>query len=187
MNSTSPSSRRKPGPITTNGRGDAKLRLQPGTTFALGGYGSRLSPGRRGSESVSCKLHGLSRFGISILAWLASAAIAHAGGSLGLDEVLTAVAKAPKLVSDIQAELGKANLGAADVTCVGARHGNHWTYLGGGRAAPYECEIGKRTLSIEADRVYFDARGKSLGNLDKADPKRAKTFQESNFRWTWSP
>ena len=112
---------------------------------------------------------------------------AQAAGSLGLDEVLTAVAKAPKLVAEIRAELDKNSLKPGDVTCIGARHGNHWKYLGGGRAAPYECEIGQRSLKIEADRVYFDASGKLLGDLDKADPQRAKTFQESNFRWTWTP
>ena len=110
-----------------------------------------------------------------------------AEGTLGLDEVLVAVNSSPKLVAEIQAELGKAGLKPENVTCLGARHGNHWKYLGGGRAAPYECEIGKRAIVIEADRIYFDARGKSLGNLDKADPKRAKTFVESNFRWTWTP
>jgi hypothetical protein len=125
--------------------------------------------------------------------WTATAAIllaavpAHAEGSLGLDEVITAVAKSPKLVAEIQAELAKNNLKADGVTCIAARHGNHWTYLGGGRAAPYECEIGKRTIHIEADRVYFDERGRSLGDLDKADPKHAKTFREDNFRWTWTP
>jgi hypothetical protein len=112
---------------------------------------------------------------------------AWAGGSLGLDEVLVAVEKAPKLVAEIEAELGKHNLKPSEVICGAARHGNQWTYLGGGRAAPYECEIGQRSLQIEADRVYFDARGKLLGALEKADPKRAKTFQESNFRWTWTP
>jgi hypothetical protein len=112
---------------------------------------------------------------------------ARAEGSLGLDDVITAVAKSPKLVAEIQAELAKNNLKAEGVTCIAARHGNHWTYLGGGRAAPYECEIGKRTIRIEADRVYFDERGRLLGDLDKADPKHAKTFREDNFRWTWTP
>ncbi|MFZ2159636.1 MAG: hypothetical protein WAV72_26425 [Bradyrhizobium sp.] len=121
------------------------------------------------------------------LAGALAAAPAFAGGSLGLDEVLKAVATAPKLVAEIQAELGKNNLGPGDVVCGGARHGNHWKYLGGGRAAPYECEIGKRTLEIEADRTYFDARGKSLGDLEKADPQRARTFREDNFRWSWTP
>jgi len=124
---------------------------------------------------------------LGLIGWTLFAAGAHAEGTLGLDEVLTAIAKAPKAVAEIKAELDNNKLGAADVTCIAARHGNHWKYLGGGRAAPYECEIGKRTITIEADRVYFDAKGKSLGDLDKADPKRAKTFQESNFHWNWTP
>jgi hypothetical protein len=118
---------------------------------------------------------------------MAFAAPACADGTLGLGEVLAAVAKAPKLASEIQSELDSNNLKTNDVTCIAARHGNHWAYLGGGRAAPYECKIGRRTLKIEADRVYFDSRGKRLGDLDGASPKRAKTFQESNFRWTWAP
>jgi hypothetical protein len=40
-------------------------------------------------------------------------------------------------------------------------------------------------LKIEADRIYFDARGRQLGEL--ASPTRAKRFVESNFRWTWTP
>ena len=123
------------------------------------------------------------------MAWLgliALAAPAWAEGTLGLGEVLAAVAKAPKLVAEIQAELDKNGLKVANVTCIAARHGNHWKNLGGGRAAPYECEIGKRSIKIEADRVYFNPRGKSLGNLDNADPKRAKTFKEDNIRWNWN-
>jgi hypothetical protein len=119
-------------------------------------------------------------------ATLLAIAPARAEGSLGLDEVITAVAKSPNLVAEIQAELAKNNLKADGVTCIAARHGNQWKYLGGGRAAPYECEIGKRTINIEADRVYFDERGRLLGDLDKADPKHAKTFREDNFRWTWT-
>jgi hypothetical protein len=115
------------------------------------------------------------------------AAPASAAGSLGLDEVLTAVAASPKLVAEIQAEVTKDNLKPADVSCLGARHGNQWIFLGGSRAAPYDCDIGPRSLHIEADRIYFDARGKSLGDVEKADQKRAKTFKESNFRWTWTP
>jgi hypothetical protein len=118
---------------------------------------------------------------------LLTVAPVYAEGSLGLDEVITAVGKSPKLVAEIQTELAKNNLRADGVTCIAARHGNHWTYLGGGRAAPYECEIGKRTIRIEADRVYFDERGRLLSDLDKADPKHAKTFREDNFRWTWTP
>jgi len=112
---------------------------------------------------------------------------AWADGTLGLGEVLVAVDKAPKLVTEIRAELDKSGLKPENVTCLGARHGNHWTYLGGGRAAPYQCEIGRRSLKIVADRVYFDAHGRLLGDLEKASPKRAMTFREDNFRWTWTP
>ena len=111
---------------------------------------------------------------------------ASAEGTLGLDEVLVAVGNAPKLVAEIQAELGKSNLKAENVTCIGARHGNHWKISGAGPARPPSTRLG-RSLHPHADRVYFDPRGKLLGDLDKADPKRAKTFQESNFRWTWTP
>ena len=116
-----------------------------------------------------------------------STASVQAEGTLGLSEVVIAVDKVPKLVSEINAELGKAQLKAEDVTCIGARHGNHWTFLGGARAAPYECRIGQRTLMIAAERIYLDARGGALGDLDTADPKQASSFRESNFRWTWTP
>ncbi len=112
---------------------------------------------------------------------------AWAEGTLGLGEVLAAVNSQPRLVAEIQTELGKSSLKAGDITCLGARHGNQWTFLGGSRAAPYTCDIGKRSIRIDADRIYFDVRGKSLGDVDRADQKRAKTFQESNFRWTWTP
>ena len=124
---------------------------------------------------------------LALIGFIAFAAPASAEGSLGFDEVLAAVAMAPKLVAEIQTELDKNSLKAANVTCIAARHGNHWKYLGGGRAAPYECEIGKRSIKIDADRVYFDPRGKLLGDLDKAHPRRAKTFREDKFRWTWTP
>jgi hypothetical protein len=127
------------------------------------------------------------RTSLAAIAVIALAAPACADGTLGLGEVLAAVSMAPRLVSEIQLELDSNDLKANQVTCIAARHGNHWTYLGGGRAAPYRCEIGRRTLKIEADRVYFDSRGKRLGDLDGASPKRAKTFQESNFRWSWAP
>jgi hypothetical protein len=146
-----------PSPPLRGGRGEGQSLLLRQTAWALAGFIVL----------------------IAVPAW--------ADGTLGLGEVLAAVDRAPKLVAEIQAEVSKSNLKVADLTCMGARHGNQWTYLGGGRAAPYNCDIGQRSLHIEADRIYFDARGKSLGDVVKADQKRAKTFQESNFRWTWTP
>lgn len=129
----------------------------------------------------------LRKYAAAASLFVIAAAPAWADGTLGLGEVLVAVVKAPKLVAEIQAEQERNGLNVPDVTCIAARHGNHWKYLGGGRAAPYRCKIGKRMVSIEADRVYFDERGRLLGGLDKADPKHSKTFKENNFRWTWTP
>lgn len=123
--------------------------------------------------------------GIAGFAFTAGAALAQGGGSLGLDEVLEAVKTDPKLVAEIQDELKKSGVKVEDIMCSGFRHGNQWTELGGSRAAPYECNIGKRSLIIEAERVYLDAKGKSLGDMKKANKKRADSFKESNFRWTW--
>ena len=44
---------------------------------------------------------------LALIASIAFAAPVSAGGSLPLEEVLTAVAKAPKLVAEITAELDK--------------------------------------------------------------------------------
>ena len=110
---------------------------------------------------------------------------AQGGGSLGLDEVLDAVKADAKLVAEIQAELKKSGLKADGPICTGFRHDNRWTDLSGARAAPYECDIGKRRIVIQADRVYFDEAARPLGDVRKANPKRADSFKESNFRWTW--
>jgi len=111
---------------------------------------------------------------------------AWADGSMGLGEVLSTVRAAPQLVAEIADELDKNGFIAENVFCLGARHGRHWKYLGGMRAAPYYCKIGNRELTIEADRIYFDVRGQNIGDLDRASPEKAKTFRESNFHWKWT-
>jgi hypothetical protein len=125
------------------------------------------------------------------LAGLLPAAPAWAEGSLGLAEVLEAVRGAPQLLNEMNAERRKKDLKLSDVVCSAARHGNQWTFLGGGRAAPYECPFGDRSVKIEADRTYFDINGKKLGRLGQASDKtlftKAKSFRESNIRWTWTP
>ena len=126
----------------------------------------------------------------AVLASLAPAATpAWAGGSLGLDEVLAAVEGRPQIAAQIRRALQQSRLKSAKVVCTAARHGRQWTYLGGGRAAPYECPIGKRTIVITADRIYFDPKGRRLGNVDQVVASkafaRAKTFRETNFRWKW--
>jgi hypothetical protein len=118
-------------------------------------------------------------------------ATARAEGSLGLDEVLQAVKSNPRLVTEIDVALRRRDLKVGDVICVAARHGNQWRHLSGGRAAPYQCRIGDQTLVIEAQRSYWDRRGRRLGELGKAPDQvlfeRAVSFRETDFRWTWSP
>jgi hypothetical protein len=116
---------------------------------------------------------------------------ASAEGSLPLAEVLEAVRSEPQLVSQIEVELRKRDLKVPEIVCTAARHGNQWRFLGGGRAAPYECRIGDRTVVIDAERIYFDGNGRKLGQLGQAPDNvlfnRAKFFREGKFRWTWSP
>jgi hypothetical protein len=130
-------------------------------------------------------------FAVLLAALAISTTPAWAPGSLGLEEVLQAVRSEPKLVGEIEVELRKRDLKAADVTCIGARHGNQWKFLSGGRAAPYECTIGDRELRIEAERTYYDINGHKLGQLGQVPDERlfnrAKSFHETRFSWTWKP
>ena len=76
-------------------------------------------------------------FSISLLgAIFALSTPAWAPGTLGLDEVLAAVKTEPKLVAEIERALQKDGRKADRLTCMGARHGSQWKYLGGARAAP---------------------------------------------------
>ena len=122
--------------------------------------------------------------------------------TLGLDEVLVAVVKAPKLVQEIQHELDSNNLKADAVTCGTQRFGDDWKYLAGSPTPYYYCEIGKladgsiadgsfkpgtvaRTVWITCKCIFFDPDGEPLGYADKADRSRAKTFQD-NWDWFWT-
>jgi hypothetical protein len=60
---------------------------------------------------------------------LLAALPARAEGSLGLDEVLTAVAAAPPLVAESKAELDKDSLKVDGGICTAVRHANHWTLV----------------------------------------------------------
>jgi hypothetical protein len=114
-------------------------------------------------------------------------AAAQGGGSLGLDDVIEAVKADPKLVAEIRDEVKKSGLKPDGLICTGFRHGSQWTELSGARAAPYECDIGSRKIVINANRMYFDVAKRPLGDMKRANPKRADSFKESNYRWTWKP
>lgn len=113
---------------------------------------------------------------------------AWAPGSLPLAEVLEAVRSEAELVRQIEVELRRRDLKVGEIACIAARHGNEWGHLGGGRAAPYECVFGDRTLTIEAERTYFDVNGRKLGHAsENVLFNKAKSFRESRFRWSWNP
>ncbi|HEU4377139.1 MAG TPA: hypothetical protein VFR73_01095 [Hyphomicrobiaceae bacterium] len=97
----------------------------------------------------------------------------------------------PDLLRQIDVELRRSYLKEGDVTCVASLLGDQWKSMSGGQCAPYQCRFGDRTLRIEAERTYFDARGKRLGRPgempDEALLNRAKSFRENNLRWGWTP
>jgi hypothetical protein len=68
---------------------------------------------------------------------------AWAPGSISLDEVMEKLKDNAKLVDEINAELKAQNLSADKIICTGARFGGNWTNLGGARAIPFSCEIGR--------------------------------------------
>lgn len=110
---------------------------------------------------------------------------------LPLAAILKVGRDTPDLLRQIDVELRRNYLKEGDVVCVAAPLGGPWKLLGGGQGAPYQCRFGDRMLRIEADRTFFDARGKRLGRtgeaLDEAVLEKAKSFRENNLRWFWAP
>lgn len=127
---------------------------------------------------------------IAGLCMLWTTAVQTAGG-LGLDQVLQLIRSEPKLASEIEVELRRRDLKVPDIGCAAAQHGNQWKFLGGGRAAPYQCRIGDRTVTIDAERIYYDVNGRKLGQIGQAPDNvlfnRARSYREGRFRWTWTP
>lgn len=112
---------------------------------------------------------------------------ARSTGSLGMADLLERVKDVPKLADEIRSELKKNKLEEDKTGCIGFRFWHDWPNLVGVRAAPYECEIGDRTVVISARRVYLDADGKPVRVTGKASRKKATSFRESHFRWRWKP
>src|SRR5262245_59026294 len=75
--------------------------------------------------------------------------------SLPLAEILKVGRDTPDLLRQIDVELRRNHLKEGDVSCGAAPLGAR-----GGQGAPYRCQFGDRTLRIEADRTFFDGRGK---------------------------
>ena len=110
--------------------------------------------------------------------------------SVPLSQIVKVGRDTPDLLRQIDVELRRNDLKEGNVSCVAAPLGGPSKPLGGGGGAPYQCQFGDRMLRIEADRTFFDGRGKRLGQTGEAPetmPERAKSFRENNLRWFWAP
>jgi len=123
---------------------------------------------------------------LTTVAWtLIGIGAAYAPGTITLDEVMEQLKDNQTLISEIDAALKAENLQAETVICSGARFGGHWTELGGARAVPYECELGKRKLNIEGTVHLYDAAGAEIDLNDEKAPERAADYKQTDLKWTW--
>jgi hypothetical protein len=111
--------------------------------------------------------------------------VAHAGGSIPLNEVMDQLKDDAKLIGEIDAELHKQKLKADAVICDGARFGGQWTELGGARAVPYDCEIGGRKLHIDGTVHLYDQNSAEIDMNDEKAPERAFDYKQTDLTWTW--
>jgi hypothetical protein len=132
------------------------------------------------------RLPSILRLTAGTFAWLMIAvSAAHAPGSISLDEVMGQFKGEAKLIAEITDALSSQKLKAEDVTCSGARFGGHWVNLGGARGVPYECEIGKKALSIDGKIHIYDGSAKELDMDDDASPEKATEYKQSDITWSW--
>ena len=134
-------------------------------------------------------MHGLStalRLALGALVFIViGSSAAWAPGSITLDEVIEQLQDEQKLVAEILAELKTQNLKAEEVICVGSRFGGQWRNLGGARAVPYECEIGKKKLAIEGTVHIYDDAGKELDMNEDASFEQAAEYRQADITWKW--
>jgi hypothetical protein len=107
------------------------------------------------------------------------------GGNLPLADILDIAKPYPNLTLQVRLQLVRANLRRDQVACTGSRFGNEWTNLGGARLAPYACPIGKRTLAITANQIYFDKNGRKVSAGDPDLMKKAAKVKENGLVWRW--
>jgi hypothetical protein len=127
----------------------------------------------------------------SLLATLAcsllgvGSAIAQGGGTASLEDVLDQFQDNQTLISEILAELRTQKLRAEDVGCIAYRLSGQWRYLGGARAVPYECEVGKRRLNIEGTVHVYDDNGTELDQKDEKSFERGTEIRQADITWKW--
>jgi hypothetical protein len=111
--------------------------------------------------------------------------VAHAGGSIALTDAMANFNAPSALIDEIEGATRAANVAADNVICNATRFGRHWTHLGGGRASPYECRIGDKTLIITGTHEYRDGaanvRDENLPDIHE----RAATHRDIDIKWEW--
>jgi hypothetical protein len=107
------------------------------------------------------------------------------GGTLPLSEVLDIAKPYPNLTTQVRLRLIASNTTRETITCTGQRLSNTWTALSGARIAPYVCAIGKRTLTVTAEQIYYDKAGYKLKPTDPALATKAAKVVESRLKWSW--
>ena len=139
--------------------------------------------------AIAWRRPGLTLIGLVLSAGVAMAKVVtpglSGGGSLPLADVLEIAKPYPNLVMQVRLQLVRANLKREQVVCSGRRFGNQWTALGGARLAPYECAIGKRTLTIDARQSYLDGNGRKVKIDDPQLMSKAAKVTESGLVWRW--
>jgi hypothetical protein len=111
---------------------------------------------------------------------------AAAGGSVSFEDVMAAVAGTP-VAAELDAIVKAENANPEELVCSGVRLGNQWTELGGTRVMPFECEIGKKTVTIDGVVEFLDAKGKVIarvGGEDDSEPSKAAYKKAREVRMT---
>jgi tetratricopeptide (TPR) repeat protein len=107
-------------------------------------------------------------------------------GSMQLDEIEGALAENNEVLSVIKAELRRQNLDASDVLCVGRLVNGEWVSYYHERVAPFECEVGDRSLVIDGTLELVDPDGKII---DPATPgahlRDDLEIRYSSVIWNW--
>jgi hypothetical protein len=110
---------------------------------------------------------------------------AQAGGSIALVDALANFDAPPALMAELEAGLRDAGTTKDKIICGAARFGRQWTNLGGGRASPYECPIGGKTLVITGTHEYRDAMGKVLPKDGLGLEQHAASVRDVDITWAW--
>jgi hypothetical protein len=113
-------------------------------------------------------------------------AVAVAGvGSTTLDDIIDQLQDEQALIAEILAELKTQNIKTEDVNCAAGRFDDDWRNLAGARTVPFECQVGKRKLSIQGKLHVYDDNGTELDLNAKASRETGIEFKQADITWKW--